>query len=117
MIAEDFERYKNKINIEEKRKVLRKKFRNGRASSPDKHGKESNTDHNNLGIFTDYKIDDQYYYETTDFGRTYKYRKKSYLANSNLTSNKTPASEENFAYRLKIKNGKIIKESLSADDN
>jgi hypothetical protein len=32
-------------------------------------------------------------------------------------SNNTPASEEIVAYRLKIKNGKIIKENLNEDEN
>ena len=71
-----------------------------------------------IGI-SDFKkiIEDQYYYETTDFGRTYKYRKKSYSVDSNLISNNTPASEEIAAYRLKIKNGKIVKENLNEDEN
>jgi len=117
MITEDFERYKDKMVVKAERKVLEGKFSYERASLPDKNSKESNTDHNSPGIFTDPKIDDQYYYENTDFGRTYKYRKKSYPVDSNLISNNTPASEENFAYRVKIKNGKIIKENLNEDEN
>ena len=79
----------------------------------DKSSKKSNNNENKSKIIAGSKTDGAYYIETNEFGRTYKYRKNSNLINADSTSkNDTPVIGGITGYRLKIKDGKIIKEDI-----
>jgi len=108
--------FRNEIiikNIKRQKRSLRKIVRHKKDPFPDKNSRVSNSDHNESRILTESKIDEEYYIKTNEFGRTYKYHKKSNLTNStSISKNITSVDEEFTAYRLILKNGKIIKEDI-----
>jgi hypothetical protein len=116
-IAEEFDRHKNEKNIDIRKRFLRKRLKHKNEFVDDKSSKKSNNNENKSKIIAGSKTDGAYYIETNEFGRTYKYRKNSNLINADSTSkNDTPAIGGITGYRLKIKDGKIIKEDIVEND-
>jgi len=112
-IAEEFDCYKNEKNIDIRKRFLRKRLKYKNEFVDDKSSKKSNNNENKSKIIAVSKTDEAYYIKTNEFGRTYKYRKNSNLIKADSTSkNDPPASGGITGYRLKIKDGKIIKEDI-----
>jgi uncharacterized protein YdhG (YjbR/CyaY superfamily) len=113
VINEEFDRYKNEVNAQIIERFLRKRSKHKKDPFLDNDSRVPDSSPNESRIPTISKTDEAFYIITNEFGRTYKYRKNSNLIKADSTSkHDAPASGGITGYRLKIKDGKIIKEDI-----